>query len=110
MSEPGVAIDSQRLHLVGHDEALRSLTSAMVLSMPRERQAVFALAIAERLSYREIAQRLGIDESATKFHLRDGLATMHQEVAAQLAVLGGPRSAGTTGRTIDHRQTVVAVP
>ncbi len=79
------------LHLVGPQEALQTVASAMVWSMPLERRAIFALALSQKLSYPEIATRLGLSEDAIKHHLRDGLASVRRDVLAQLAVLGGPR-------------------
>lgn len=87
--------DPRGLHLVGPDEALRSVASAMVGSMPLERRAVFALAITQGLSYPQIAVRLGVTDDVIKLHIRDGLASVRRDVLAQLAVLGGPRSPGS---------------
>ncbi len=97
MNESRDETGSSKLHLVGDDEALRSLASAMVLSMPPMRRGVFVLAIAQRLCYREIAERLGITEDSVKLHMRDGLATIHQDVMAQPAVLGKPRRLRSVG-------------
>ncbi len=92
--------------LVGPDETLRSVASAMVDSMPFERRAVFALAITQRLSYPQIAVRLGLAEDAIKFHIRDGLASVRRDVLAQLAVLGGPVPSPVPPERVDG--TVVA--
>jgi len=93
--EPGA------LHLVGPQEALQTVASAMVGSMPLERRAIFALALSQKLSYPEIARRLGLSEDAIKHHLREGLASVRRDVLAQLAVLGGPRSPAPPTRAGD---------
>ncbi len=85
MAEFAVEADAGRLNLAERADALRVLTSALVSSMPRERRAVLALAIVQKLSYRDIALRLGIGEDAAKLHLRDGLAVMHRAVVMQAA-------------------------
>lgn len=91
---------SRRLHLAGPEDALRSVSSALVWSMATERRTVFALSISEGLSYPEIALRLGLSEDAIKRHLREGLTSVRRDVLAQLAVLGGP-STSATPETID---------
>ncbi len=73
-------------------DPLRSLAFTMVGLMPAERRAVFALAVGQSLSYREIAERLGLAEDAINLHIREGLAIMYREVQAQVVE---PAASGT---------------
>ncbi len=56
-----------------HDEA--KLRAALG-DLPADQRAAVVLAYAGGLSYREVAQRLGLAEATVKDHLRQGLAQL----------------------------------
>ena len=64
-------------------DAVRAFAFGLLSSMSLERRAVLALAIAQRLSYREIAQRLAIAEDEVKRHLRDGMTVIYRAVMSR---------------------------
>lgn len=69
-------------------EVLRAVAWDAVMSMPVRQRTVFALAISQRLSYRQIAQRLDTTEDAVKRDIRDGLGSLHLELTAKGSELG----------------------
>lgn len=84
MTKPVDAVAPPGVDAAERGDALRSRAATMVGLMPAERRAVFALAVGQSLSYREIAERLGLAEDAIKLHIREGLAFMYREGRVQV--------------------------
>lgn len=59
-----------------------------IAALPVERRSVLVLAMEPGVTYRQIAEQLGITEEITLNHIREGLLRIHDQLAAEVSRSG----------------------